>query len=181
MLGEIKHICTICKEWKSLNDFYKNKLMPSGYLNQCKDCVKSRAKKRHHELSKNPEWLDKERKRHREKYYRLNYKDMQKEWDKDRPWKGTATYKNLKRDASVKFNIPKTHELHHWNYNYLKCFFTLNKSLHKKIHTLLEFDNETLCYKHNNKLLDTKQKHGLFIIGYCEKNNITTSIGWYQL
>ena len=36
--------CTLCGEVKSLSEFYANKGMQDGYANQCKECVKKRAK-----------------------------------------------------------------------------------------------------------------------------------------
>lgn len=39
-------VCKSCGVEKPIDSFYKNKLMPSGYLNQCIECVKAREKKR---------------------------------------------------------------------------------------------------------------------------------------
>ena len=39
-------VCKSCQEEKDIDQFYKNKLMPSGYLNQCIVCVKAREKRR---------------------------------------------------------------------------------------------------------------------------------------
>ena len=105
--------CIICNEIKDLNEFYIHKKMADGHLNKCKDCTKMHSKKRHYRITSTPEGLEKERARHREKYHRLGYKEKQLEWDKDKPWKKTSTYKNLSR----KFKIPVGNELHHWNYN----------------------------------------------------------------
>lgn len=39
-------VCKSCGVEKPIDSFYKNKLMPSGYLNQCIECVKEREKRR---------------------------------------------------------------------------------------------------------------------------------------
>lgn len=39
-------VCKSCGIEKPLDSFYKHKKMPSGYLNQCIDCVKAREKRR---------------------------------------------------------------------------------------------------------------------------------------
>lgn len=36
--------CTLCGTVADCSNFYKNKLMLSGYANQCKECVKARAR-----------------------------------------------------------------------------------------------------------------------------------------
>ena len=51
--------CTLCATEKSVSEFYKNKAMPSGYANQCKECVKARAKAREKVLRQDPEWMGK--------------------------------------------------------------------------------------------------------------------------
>ena len=73
-------------------DFYKSN------IRTCKKCVIEKSKLQREIKISTPEGLKKERERHRNKYYRLGYKESQKEWDKDKPWKNTTIYKNLRRD-----------------------------------------------------------------------------------
>lgn len=157
-------ICFKCNENKSLSEYYKHKQMADGHLNKCKACTKKDTKETTEKLTSTPEGLEKERQRHRDKYKRLGYKDKQKEWDSEKPWKQTQVYKNLSR----KFKLPKGIELHHWNYNddFLEDVFILNIKEHKKAHTFLTLDIEKRLFyvKDQNILLDTKQKHEEFLI-----------------
>lgn len=140
----------------------------------CKDCRKEIVRKRHHEKSKDPKWVEKERERHREKYERLGYKEKQLEWDKDKPWKKTATYKNLNRDLK----IPKGIEAHHWNYadDKLKDVVLMDMKEHSSFHKLIELDNSRRIFKikETGEYLDTRNKHLCFIVtsgfGFVEYN-----------
>ena len=71
----IKKVCFKCNIEKPLTDYYKHKAMADGHLNKCKNCTKKDTSKRLKEIISTPEGLEKERKRHREKYHRLNYKE----------------------------------------------------------------------------------------------------------
>lgn len=162
---EIK--CTLCGEVKDCSEFYKNKLMPSGYANQCKKCVKSRAKKREEELRKNPEFVEIEKLRSKEKYYRLNYKEKQYEIDKDKPWKAISIYKNQNRNLRNQGVITNNEVVHHWNYNLLDDYFIMSKANHRKIHKYLFFDKKSLCFKTlSNQLLATREEHENYINFY---------------
>jgi len=155
--------CFKCGVEKSIDDFYKHKQMADGHLNKCIDCAKNDVKVNIEKLSKNPNWIEKERERGREKYKRLNYKDRQKEKDKNRHWKQSSKYKGL----SKKLKTPKGFELHHWNYNYdfLEDVIILKRSAHKKAHTSLIFNDELLIFKTNDGIdLDTKQKHIQYLL-----------------
>jgi hypothetical protein len=67
--------CRQCGELKSLAGFYRHPGMLDGHLHRCKDCHKANMRKRHHEKRADPEWLQSERGRGREKYQRLGYRD----------------------------------------------------------------------------------------------------------
>jgi hypothetical protein len=161
-------VCIRCGKLKPLSEYYKHKKMGDGHLNKCKSCCKEQAKKRHDDLSQNPEWVLSERKRSREKYHRLGYKENQKEVEKLYPWKSTQEYKSLRRNFQIKNNIKLSEdiELHHWSYKkeHMEDVFLIKRSNHKKLHAKIKVDVEKRCYvrKDNGEVLDTKEKHKAF-------------------
>jgi hypothetical protein len=169
----ITKICFKCNTEKSIDSFYKHPKMADGRLNKCKDCNKKDVRDNYDVKAQDMSFIEKERARSKEKYHRLNYKEKQKEWDSDKPWKSTSAYKNLRRDFNRKNkDILKTHDLHHWNYNndYLKDFIVIERFNHKRAHKLMTLNMDSLTFIGlNNEILDTKQKH----IQYLLDNGIT--------
>lgn len=152
-------ICFRCGIKKPLTEFYAHKGMRDGHLNKCKDCTKADSAKRESRIRSTTEGVESERKRHREKYRRLGYKERQKEWDADKPWKKSSKYKQLRREFENKHGKRDGFELHHWNYNKLGSVILIHISLHKRAHAQFVFDSSTWCYKWRGELLDTKYKH----------------------
>lgn len=156
-MGAIR-ICKKCCEQKTTDDFYESN------MGTCKECIKAKAKLQRELLISTPEGLEKERARHREKYHRLGYKEQQKEWNKNKPWKESTVYKGLRWKYYK--DLPREFELHHWNYNdyYLLDVFILNIKEHKNLHNSLILDLEKrIFYLEDGTYLDTKEKHKEYI------------------
>ena len=160
--------CIICKIEKSLDSFYKHKQMVDGHLNKCKECCKKQSSERERKLRDNPEWLENERKRNRDKYYRLDYKDKFKpttERKREIIKKYNQKYpeKALARKYTEIFLVKeKGFNLHHWSYNEKDWLDVIKLSIkdHAFLHRHIVYDNENKFYKTlDGILLDTREKH----------------------
>lgn len=166
-------VCNICLKEKELIDFYPNRGMKDGYQNRCIECTKIKTREREERLSNDPEWVEKNRQRHREKYYRLQYKDKHKPTPEEKkiaiakhkskfPEKVKA--KNLSNHLKAKV---RGNHLHHWNYNieFAKDVIELSILQHNKAHRYMIYDQERFMYRRVDtmELLDTREKHEDFI------------------
>lgn len=152
--------CIRCGIDKELNDFYVHPQTRDGHLNKCKECCKEVADIREKALRNNSEeWREKERLRHKEKYYRLNYREIQREQMKLKSYIN-GTYKNLSRDLK----IPPDKNGHHWNYSLIEDVIVLNKNFHRFLHRHLILNENTLMFTtKDGENLDSKEKHLEFI------------------
>lgn len=146
--------------------------MLDGHLGKCKECTKLYIKENTDKKLKDPSYLEKEKGRQREKYYRLNYKEKHKA-----PLEKRNEYHNRykskypeKRRATSATSEMKRHskdiELHHWSYNDIhhKDIVELSKKDHYKAHRFLVYDKEKMMYMTSKgELLDSKIKHEQYL------------------
>ena len=159
--------CFKCNKIKSLDEFYTHSKMADGHINKCKECTKDEVKNKQVILRENNEWVCKERKRGRMKYYRL-YRFTSKA--KPEAVKRYFSKYPEKRKAVIKsqrlISPQEGLEKHHWSYNeeHLKNVIWLTKKHHSKLHRFIKYNQELKLYIRidNNEVLDTKKKHYLY-------------------
>lgn len=156
--------CFKCGEEKDLSEFYRHKKMADGHLNKCKDCTKKDVKDRYESKVEDPEWVEKERARGRDKYHRLGYishrsrskKKAYVAWCKKFPEKMEA-YRLCQNEP-----CPTGHQRHHWSYRteHAKDVILLTQKDHYTLHRFIRYDPDSFMYKTlEGDLLDTKEKH----------------------
>jgi hypothetical protein len=160
--------CFKCKLVKPLTDFYKHPQMGDGYLNKCKECNKKDVKGNYLENKQDPKYIEKERKRGRQKYHRL-YVGTGKAKPKNNE-KYLNRFPEKKKASSMAASLKKPFseaERHHWSYNdeHFKDVIWLTKKEHMKAHRFIVYDQERKMYRScwKNELLDTKERHETFI------------------
>jgi hypothetical protein len=124
--------------------------MGDGHLNKCKECTRRDVQDNTAKKSTDIEWRRKERERGREKYRRLGYSNKHRNHRETR-----LVSKYFKAKGIYTIGC----ELHHWNYNHIYDVIALPIGIHRKLHNLLKYDEESKCFFYNGKLLTTKQDH----------------------
>lgn len=173
MLSELTKVCSKCQGVKPLDAFYKN-------VTRCKKCVCVTVKKRRDNLKNDPVWVESERVRAKNKYYRLGYNVPQKDkviakpiieyvqaYNKRNPEKIKARNAFASTMRTNKWQIGFGMNNHHWSYNEEHWLDVIELTVreHHKLHRFLEYDKETFFYKIKEcgTILDTKDKHIKFI------------------
>lgn len=172
MEGIITKKCFKCQNELPIDEFYLHPQLSDGHLNKCKECTKSDVQKREKELRNDPEWIEKERERGREKYYRLNYRGRNKpSREKKREIMNTYRKKFPEKFMAAKYTeiyltkIPGFN-LHHWSYNQEDWLDVIQLTIkeHNFIHKHIVYDQELMMYRNKDgELLNNKEKHLKFI------------------
>mgnify|MGYP003402966832 CR=1 FL=1 len=161
--------CFGCSSKKPLSEFYKHKAMADGHLNKCIACKKNDSAQNLAKKLEDPEWHEKEKARHRDKYYRLGYKEKHKPTPEEKAI-AIAKYKanfpeKYKARLAAQHKKPATsgNELHHWSYNeeHWKDLIELAPADHYLLHRHIIYDQERMMYRDAKTgiLLDTKESH----------------------
>lgn len=157
--------CFKCGRKLPLSSFYKHPQMRDGHLNKCKDCTKQDVYRNYDKKSQVQEWVEKERRRGRQKYHRLGYCVRAQELRKAKE-RNFKCMKDVRRDITAQLSSDR--ELHHWDYNQRYNLILLDKRLHHRLHSVIELNMEEGVYYHNGDKLDTIEKHLAVVKQVCE-------------
>lgn len=149
--------------------------MGDGHLNKCKNCTKKDTKEHSSFLKEtDPNYVEKERKRGREKYRRLYIGSGRAKPECNKRYALKFPEKVKAKNMSVRLKKPfDGAEKHHWSYNeeHYKDVIWLTKKEHGKAHRFIIYDQERKMYRRidNMELLETKERHEVYI-RFCIKN-----------
>ena len=155
--------CFKCNQQKELCEYYRHLGMSDGRLGKCKTCTKSDSQKNHNIKRLDPDWVAKERVRHKEKSSRLGYsKYSQKKRDFIKENGGSSGHSTARARLGI---IDPDVECHHWSYKkeYQLDVFLLTKRNHKLLHKELTLTKDLIFITNCGILLNTKEKHRTFI------------------
>lgn len=158
-------VCSKCGQNKPLSEYYAHPQMGDGHLNKCKECTKKDSLTRHNQKVKDPNWVESEKIRAREKYFRLGYKERHKQ-GQDKARVSTREFRDRYpekyRATTATRNIgkkPGNHN-HHWSYNkeHYRDIIEVDFSFHAKIHRYMTYDQERMMYRRpDGSLIDSKE------------------------
>jgi hypothetical protein len=167
--------CFVCGLIKPFEEYYSHNGMADGKLNKCKVCCKNQSVNRYAKLSKDPKWMDAERKRHSEKD-KKTINGKRRGFLKSEKYYKKYPEKKIAKTISQRVVKPEGKHGHHWSYNeehykdlvFLKCID------HNTAHRFIIYDQERMMYRTiNGILLDTKEAHIEYINQFInEKINL---------
>lgn len=171
----MEKICFKCNQSKSLTEYYKHPKMGDGHLGKCKTCTKKDTADRLAVKMQDPEFVEDERRRCREKAMRLGTKKQSSENRK----KTLTTFfdrfpeKRLAANAAQHLPLEKGFHNHHWSYlkEYWKDVIHIGLKDHALIHCYMAYDQERMMYRVScqldgfefGELLNTRERHEQFI------------------
>lgn len=163
--------CFKCGIKKELSEFYVHPRMGDGHLNKCKECTKKDVRVDYAKNIISPEWHEKQKERGRDKYRRLNYKDIYKIGTDEKriimkKYNEKYPEKYIAKAKSVMIKAPAGFEKHHWSYNkeHYKDVLFLTREHHNAAHRYMVYDQERMMYRTmSNVLLDTRLSHETYI------------------
>lgn len=169
--------CIKCHVVKPIESFNKAKQNKDGHKGCCRICDNEMAKKKYSEKIKDFEYLKKERKRGREKYYRLQYNKTSRRQTPAEKKISMALYRKNYPEKQIAVSITRRIkrklkligiELHHWSYNpeHYTDVIQLETLKHRKAHIYLIYDQERFMYRRIDtmELLNTRKKHEAYIL-----------------
>lgn len=141
-------VCRVCGKTKPLSEFEK---LPHGYRRLCNDCRKEQRVKQLAESRKDPKFVENERRRGRESYWRNKVRGTHKQSPTP---KFNCAIELRRRGIDI-----KGREIHHWNYNQHRSVFILDRYSHRLLHRYMYTDKETkFCYTKDGVRLETHQQ-----------------------
>lgn len=170
-------VCFKCNTEKPISDFYKHPRMQDGHVNKCKICNKKDVSDNYFKKIDSIEFVEKERKRGREKYHRLKY--VERTYYK-------KSYSSLTKDVGKYLKRRgydlENKECHHWNYNLKYDVFIIKRRAHKLIHKNIKYNEELNCFiTSDGDILNTAEKHFKYILKTFSENNVNYEIEYHQI
>lgn len=156
-------ICRSCGVGKPASGFYSGRA-------KCKTCYKTQVSVYRTNKAKDPDWAEKERKRLREAWHRLGYKNSQ---DKIIKYRINNPNKYRAHIAAQSISNPEGTVKHHWCYQ-PECYkdvIIMEPEDHYIVHRCMIYDEESLKYfDMYGKLLSCRTKHLLHIQNTLKEN-----------